>query len=127
MADCARCGSFLKTTPPRATGNTLTIDAIPSSMRGCAIPFVSGTSRTMACSHPPSLSRKPPKRTAMKYVPIMKTGLLAPATRFAGVNPVWAAQPPNIVLFFVDDLGWNTLVYRNPGLFEENLQRRKET
>ena len=29
-----------------------------------------------------------------------------------------AADKPNIVLFFVDDLGWNSLNYRNPDLFE---------
>ncbi len=29
-----------------------------------------------------------------------------------------AQAKPNIVLFFVDDLGWNNLGYRNPGLFE---------
>jgi len=29
-----------------------------------------------------------------------------------------SADQPNIVLFFVDDLGWNNLGYRNPGLFE---------
>lgn len=28
-----------------------------------------------------------------------------------------AADKPNIVLLFVDDLGWNCLGYRNPGLF----------
>ncbi|MGB0372238.1 MAG: sulfatase [Opitutales bacterium] len=30
----------------------------------------------------------------------------------------FAADKPNIVLFFVDDLGWNNLGYRNPDLFE---------
>ena len=31
---------------------------------------------------------------------------------------------PNIVLFFVDDLGWNSLNYRNPSLFETpNINR----
>ncbi|TWU38223.1 sulfatase [Novipirellula artificiosorum] len=29
-----------------------------------------------------------------------------------------ALENPNIVLFFVDDLGWNNLGYRNPNLFE---------
>ncbi|SMP43023.1 Arylsulfatase A [Neorhodopirellula lusitana] len=29
-----------------------------------------------------------------------------------------AAEKPNIVLLFVDDLGWNSLGYRNPELFE---------
>ena len=38
---------------------------------------------------------------------------------------VSAAEPrPNIVLFFVDDLGWSNLGYRSPELFETpNIDR----
>ena len=35
-----------------------------------------------------------------------------------------AARQPNIVLFFVDDLGWSDVGYRNPGVFESpNIDR----
>lgn len=38
-----------------------------------------------------------------------------------------ASERPNIVLFFVDDLGWNNLGYRNPDLFETpNIDRLVE-
>ena len=48
----------------------------------------------------------------------MKAKMIVTVMLFAGVSPVWAEQKPNIVLFFVDDLGWNNLGYRNPKLFE---------
>ncbi|WP_222846116.1 sulfatase [Pontiella sulfatireligans] len=35
-----------------------------------------------------------------------------------GVDAKSAKSKPNVVLFFVDDLGWNNLGYRNPDLFE---------
>lgn len=36
-----------------------------------------------------------------------------------------AAQQPNIVLFFVDDLGWADLGYQNPGFETPNIDRLK--
>lgn len=48
----------------------------------------------------------------------MKAKMIVAAMLLAGANIAWSQEKPNIVLFFVDDLGWNNLGYRNPDLFE---------
>ena len=48
----------------------------------------------------------------------MTRTIFAAALLLAGMSTGWAKDKPNIVLFFVDDLGWNNLGYRNPELFE---------
>ena len=46
--------------------------------------------------------------------------LLTLSINFAAAKQptVASGQKPNIVLFFVDDLGWSSLGYRNPGVYE---------
>ncbi len=54
----------------------------------------------------------------------MKRAICTAILLLASVNMAGAKDKPNIVLFFVDDLGWNNLGYRNPDLFETpNIDR----
>ena len=48
-------------------------------------------------------------------------GRLAILFLLVSSSAVKASERPNIVLFFVDDLGWNNLGYRNPDLFETRI------
>lgn len=44
--------------------------------------------------------------------------LIATVLALLSLAGMVVAEKPNMVLFFVDDLGWNNLGYRNPDLFE---------
>ena len=53
----------------------------------------------------------------MKTIPPFKMRQLFPLL-LAFCNIAIAASPPNIVLFFIDDMGWSDLGYRDPEVVE---------